>query len=196
MRNKFELLRQEIINHEENTEMLLKGYEPLYSASEKSKIVVIGQAPGSRAQTTGVPWNDKSGETLREWLGVSKEVFYNPDQISLIPMDFYYPGKGTHGDLPPRKDFAAKWHSQLFDLMPNIRLKVLVGSYAQNYYLGKSKKVNLTETVKAHKQYLPEFFPIVHPSPLNFRWQSKNPWFKDQVVEELRKQVKNILENS
>ena len=128
----------------------------------------------------------RSGVKLREWMGVTDEQFYDPDLISLLPMDFYYPGKGAHGDNPPRKDFAPKWHPQLLELMPDVQLILLVGAYSQKHYLDgvhapKAQK-NLTETVRAWESYLPKFLPLVHPSPLNFRWQAKNPWFEQEVV--------------
>lgn len=185
-------LRHEIMTHESNHDHTKNGYIPLFQASSESKIVIIGQAPGIRAQTSGVPWNDASGVRLRSWLGVSKEQFRNPDIIALIPMDFYYPGKGASGDAPPRKDFAPLWHAKLMDLMPNIRLIILVGQYAQRYYL-KTKHATLTDTVRNNQMYLPDYFPIVHPSPLNFRWHTKNPWFENEVVPELQKLVVTII---
>lgn len=178
-----------------NAEMTAKGYAPLYTAGTKAKIAIIGQAPGSRAQESMKPWNDASGIMLRKWLGVSDEEFYDPNIIALIPMDFYYPGKAAHGDLPPRKGFAEKWHPKLFEAMPNVQLIILIGAYAQKYYLGKTAKSNLTETVRAYKEYLPDYFPLVHPSPLNFRWRAKNPWFELEVVPELARYVRSIKRN-
>ncbi|WP_308562779.1 uracil-DNA glycosylase family protein, partial [uncultured Rothia sp.] len=171
---------------------------PVFSASPHARIVVIGQAPGRAAQESRIPWNDPSGVKLREWMGVTDEQFYDPDLISLLPMDFYYPGKGAHGDNPPRKDFAPKWHPQLLELMPNVQLILLVGAYSQKHYLDgvhapKAQK-NLTETVRAWESYLPKFLPLVHPSPLNFRWQAKNPWFEQEVVPALQKRVGEVLE--
>ena len=127
-------------------------------------------------------------------MGIDDEIFYKSGLIGVVPMDFYYPGKGKSGDLPPRKNFAKKWHSKVLELMPNLELIILVGKYAQDYYLGNDKKQNLTETVFNYKQYLPRYFPIVHPSPLNFRWHNKNPWFIEEVVPELQIRVKEILE--
>lgn len=176
-----------------NAAMAAQGYSPVYTAGPKAKIVIVGQAPGAKAQATMKPWNDMSGKLLREWLGVTDEQFYNPDMIALIPMDFYYPGKGAHGDLPPRKGFAEKWHPQLLEYMPEVQLIILIGAYSQKYYLGKRAKRNLTETVCSYKEYLPTYFPLVHSSPLNFRWRAKNPWFEAEVVPELRECVKGIL---
>jgi len=169
------------------------GYEPLYTASVGSKIVIVGQAPGRKAQESGIPWNDPSGVRLREWLGVSDRQFYDPELISLLPMDFYYPGKGTSGDLPPRKEFAPVWHPRILEQMKAVRLTILIGGYAQKHYLGANAKSNLTETVRAYAEYLPTLFPLVHPSPLNFRWQSKNPWFESDVIPVLRDLVGKVI---
>lgn len=183
-----------IVNDPMNADMSAKGYAPVYTAGVKAKIIIVGQAPGSKAQATMKPWNDASGVLLRKWLGVSDEQFYDPDLIALIPMDFYYPGKGRHGDLPPRKDFAEKWHPRLFKLMPEARLIILIGAYSQKYYLGRTAKLNLTETVRAYEEFLPTYFPLVHPSPLNFRWRTKNPWFEEGVVPQLAHRVHGVLE--
>lgn len=189
----FDRMRAEIIADPMNADMQAKGYEPVYTAGPKAKIVIVGQAPGTKAQTTKKPWNDQSGKLLREWLQMSEEQFYNPDIVALIPMDFYYPGKGAHGDLPPRKGFAEKWHPKLLEHMPNVELIILIGAYSQKYYLGKNAKINLTETVRAYKEYLPRYFPLVHPSPLNFRWRAVNPWFGTEVVPVLAALTKEIL---
>src|SRR5689334_18901519 len=171
-------IRDEIRNHASNAWATERGYEPIYTASPRSRIVVIGQAPGRRAQESQIPWNDASGIKLREWLAVTDAQFYDPDTIALLPMDFYYPGQGTHGDLPPRPGFAPLWHPRILRLMPELRLTVLIGTYAQKHYLGRSAKKNLTEAVHAYRDYGPDRIPLVHPSPLNFRWQAKNPWFE------------------
>jgi len=186
-------IRQQIIADPMNSEMRAKGYQPIYTASTKAKIIIIGQAPGIKAQESKKPWNDISGRTLRSWLGVTEEQFYDPDTVALVPMDFYYPGKGKHGDLPPRKGFAQKWHPQILTQMPLVQLTILIGAYSQKHYLGNRRKKNLTETVRAYSDYLPEYFPLVHPSPLNLRWQAKNLWFASEVVPFLRKTVKHII---
>jgi uracil-DNA glycosylase len=195
VRQDFAEIFNAIIDDPMNVDMKNKGFVPVYSAGPKAKIVIVGQAPGSKAQASMVPWNDVSGVLLRKWLGVTDDEFYNPDKIALVPMDFYYPGKGAHGDLPPRKGFAEKWHPRLFELMPDVQLTLLVGAYSQKYYLGKRSKSNLTETVKAYHEYLPTYFPLVHPSPLNFRWRSRNPWFETEVVPELGMYVDEILKS-
>lgn len=194
--DELEKIKQSIIDHEMNVDMKAMGYTPVYTASPKAMIVIVGQAPGRVAQTTMKPWNDISGVELRKWLGVTDEEFYNPDIISLIPMDFYYPGKGKHGDLPPRKGFAELWHPQILKHMPGVRLTILVGAYSQKYYLGKKIKSNLTQTVHAYEEYLPDFLPLVHPSPLNFRWQTINPWFKQELVPKLPGYIRNLIDDN
>jgi uracil-DNA glycosylase len=127
-----------------------------------------------------------------EWLGVTEQEFRDPDLFAVLPMDFYYPGKGAAGDRRPRKTFADRWHPSLLKLMPDIRLTVLVGSYAQNYYLGTRAHRNLTESVRAFREYLPDLIPIVHPSPLNFRWQTRSPWFAVDLLPVLQQRVAAI----
>jgi uracil-DNA glycosylase len=186
-------IRAEIAAHESNAWARDLGYEPLYSAAPGARIALIGQAPGRKAQESGVPWNDASGVRLRTWLGVDDTQFYDPDRFAIIPMDFYYPGKGVSGDLPPRKDFASLWHQRILAELPDLRLTVLVGGYAQKYYLAGRAKSSLTETVRSYQEYLPSIVPLVHPSPLNFRWQSRNPWFETEVVPVLRSLVSGAL---
>ena len=187
------LLYNKIDRDEMNAPLRAKGFVPVYTAAAKSRIVLVGQAPGRIAQETRKPWNDASGRLLRQWLGVTDEEFYDPDLFAIMPMDFYYPGKGVHGDLPPRKEFAKTWHPKLSALMPNVRLTILVGAYAQKYYLGTRTKKSLTETVKFFNNYLPEYFPLVHPSPLNFGWQKRNPWFEKEVIPVLQEIVQKAL---
>lgn len=189
----FDSVYKEITYHTSNKELLAKGYHPLYTAWPDAKIAVIWQAPGRIAQKSMIPRQDKSGEKLKQWMGISDQEFYNPNIISILPMDFYYPGKGSHGDLPPRKGFAQLWHPQLLDLMPHIELFILIGAYAQQHYLWSTRKKNLTETVRSYHEYLPQFFPLVHPSPLNFRRQAKNPRFEQQIVPIVQETVRKII---
>ena len=189
----FKQLKKEIMADNDNRKYTDEGIEPLFSAPNTAKILIVGQAPGIKAQESKIFFNDKSGVKLREWMGIDDEIFYKSGLIGVVPMDFYYPGKGKSGDLPPRKNFAHKWHAKVLELMPNLELIILVGKYAQDYYLGNDKKENLTATVFNYEQYLPRYFPIVHPSPLNFRWHNKNPCFIKEVVPELQKRVKEIL---
>ena len=187
------LLYDQIVADTMNAGYTDRGWQPVYSASPHSRIVIIGQAPGRVAQETDKPWNDISGQNLRRWLDVTEEQFYNPELFALIPMDFYYPGKGKHGDLPPRREFAEKWHSRLLDRMTEVKLIILVGAYAQKFYLAGQAKRDLTETVASYGEYLPKYFPLVHPSPLNFRWRKRNPWFAGEVIPALQRVVREVL---
>lgn len=188
------LLYDEINQDSMNASFHTRGWPPVYTASPRSRIVLVGQAPGRIAQETRTPWNDASDRTLRQWLGVTDEQFYDPDLFALMPMDFYYPGKAAHGDLPPRSEFAKKWHPRLLAQMPDVRLTILVGAHAQQYYLNKQAKRNLTETVAHYVEYLPHYFPLVHPSPLNFRWRAHNPWFEMNVIPILSEMVKELAQ--
>ncbi|QBA63979.1 uracil-DNA glycosylase family protein [Muriicola soli] len=171
---------------------LSHGVNPVISASSNSKIIIIGQAPGSIVHRTSIPWDDKSGDRLRSWMGISKEVFYNKDLFALIPMGFCYPGKGKSGDLPPRPECAPKWHDLVMDHIPNKELIVLIGTYAQKYYLKESAKNTLTDTVKNYGTYLPRYMPLPHPSPRNNIWLKKNEWFEESVIPELKRRTKTI----
>lgn len=191
-----EEIRQAVIDDPENKEMTEKGWTPIFSASPNARIVLIGQAPGIKTQLKREVFRDKSGDRLREWLGVDEETFYQSGFISVLPLDFYFPGKAKTGDLPPRPHFFEKWHPLLLKEMPDVELIVLIGSYAQKAYLKKSAKKTLTATVQAYKEYLPMYFPIPHPSPLNFRWLGKNPEFEADVVPKLQQRVHEILEKN
>ncbi len=169
------------------------GPRPIVSASPLSKLIIIGQAPGSRVHKTGVPWDDPSGVNLRKWLGLEEEIFYNPDLVALIPMGFCYPGKGKSGDLPPRPECAPLWHQKLWEHMPKASLTLLVGQYAQKYYLGEQAQKTLTARVKNFTEYLPQFIPLPHPSPRNNIWQKKNPWFGEEVLPILQKRIQEIF---
>ncbi|AYG03577.1 uracil-DNA glycosylase family protein [Gryllotalpicola protaetiae] len=188
-------LRAAIKADPENRAMTDAGWEPLYTAGPHARIVVVGQAPGRKAQEAGVPWRDASGAKLCGWLGVSDDELHDPDRFAIVPMDFYYPGKGAKGsgDLPPRPGFAEKWHPRLLADLPDVRFTILIGAYAQRFYLGARRGKTLTETVHGWRSYLPEYFPLVHPSPLNFRWQARNPWFVEELVPELRAAVSLAL---
>ena len=170
------------------------GANPVVQAHPKSKIVIIGQAPGRKVHETSVPWNDASGDQLRKWLGVTKEQFYNPELFAIVPMGFCYPGKGTSGDLPPRKECAPLWHAALLSELKHASLILLIGQYAQNYYLKGKKKKNITENVRSFADFLPEYFPLPHPSPRNFIWLNKNPWFTTDILPELKLRIEKILE--
>lgn len=177
----------------ENAAYTAQGWEPLFHVPATATILLISQAPGRIAQNTKTYFNDASGDRLRDWMDVTRETLYGSDKIAVMPLDFYYPGKGKSGDLPPRKDFAGKWHPTLLKMMPNVQLTLLVGQYAMRVYLGKQRQKNLTMTVQNYADYLPTYFPLVHPSPLNYGWQNRNPWFQTQVVPELQKRVAQAL---
>lgn len=169
------------------------GARPVVRAHPTAKIAIIGQAPGRKVHASGIPWDDASGKRLRSWLAMDNELFYDESQIAIVPMGFCYPGTGKSGDLPPRKECALEWHQQLFDKMPQLELTLLIGQYAQRYYLGKTREKNLTATVKNYKQYLPQYLPLPHPSPRNQLWLKKNPWFEQEVVPVLQSRLLAIL---
>lgn len=169
------------------------GPRPVFAVHPESKILVVGQAPGKAVHQSGIPWDDKSGQNLRNWLGVSDEEFYDERLFAILPMGFCYPGTGKSGDLPPSKICAPEWHQLLLDKMPNIELILLIGKYAQDYYLPEYKKETLTAKVKNYKEFLPLHFVLPHPSPRNNIWQAKNPWFKALILEELKERVAHIL---
>ena len=170
------------------------GTNPVVTAHKKSRIAIIGQAPGIKVHQSGIPWDDASGNRLREWLGLSKERFYNERLLALVPMGFCYPGKGKSGDLPPRPECAPLWHELLMKKMPNLKFSLLLGTYSQQYYLGKKRRETLTETVKNFEEYLPEFLPLPHPSPRNRFWFSQNPWFEAEVLPRLKQMVHQLEE--
>lgn len=168
---------------------------PVLTGSTNSRIIIIGQAPGRKVHESGIPWNDPSGDLLRTWMGIDKQDFYDPEKIALIPMGFCYPGKGKSGDLPPRPECAPQWHTELMGHIAHNQLTVLIGQYSQKYYLGRTAKSNLTETVRHFEMYLPSYFVLPHPSPRNRLWLKKNPWFDEEVVPAFRTRVQAILAN-
>ena len=189
---KFDKIIKRLKEDSRNKSYTDRGIPPIFQVSPKARILIIGQAPGKKVEESLIPFNDKSGEKLVQWMGIDRDTFYS-EKIAILPMDFYYPGKRKTGDLPPRSFIAKEYHKDILDLMPDIKLTILIGSYSMKYYLGKGMKENLTETVRSYKEYLPKYFPIVHPSPLNFRWQKANPWFEGEVVPVLRDKVHKIL---
>jgi uracil-DNA glycosylase len=162
------------------------GLRPVVQLGAASKVLIIGQAPGRRVHETGIPWNDASGKTLRKWLNVGETEFYNPDLFSIMPIGFCYPGKGTSGDLPPRKECAPMWHSEVLQSFKIRPLILLIGQYAQRYYLKDTWRGNITDTIRNYQDYLPEFFPLPHPSPRNQNWLKLNPWFREEVIPALQ----------
>lgn len=159
-----------------------------------ARLMIIGQAPGTKVQATGIPWNDPSGDRLRLWLGLSREEFYDESKIAIMPMGFCYPGRSKSGDLPPRPACAPHWHHQILRHLPNIKLTLLIGQYAQAHYLGTRRKGTLTDTIRAWRVYIDDgFLPLVHPSPRNGIWLRRNPWFEAEIVPVLRDKVAKIL---
>lgn len=170
------------------------GPNPIVHMGHKARLMIIGQAPGTKVHKTGIPWNDPSGDNLRNWLGLTREEFYDAHNIAIMPMGFCYPGRGKSGDLPPRPECAPKWHTKIYERLPNIKLTLLIGQYAHAHYLKEKRKKTLTETVRAWKTYLPlGFIPLVHPSPRNRLWMKKNPWFEKEVVPILKKKIHELL---
>jgi uracil-DNA glycosylase len=167
---------------------------PVLRAGSTARLLIVGQAPGRKVQETGIPWNDLSGDRLRQWLNLSRDEFYDEARIAIIPTGFCYPGKGAHGDLPPRAECAPLWHPKLRAALPGIQLTLLIGSHAQAYYLGSRRKSSLAETVRSWREYLPEFLPLPHPSPRNLRWFKAHPWFEAEVVPELRRRVTRVFQ--
>jgi len=168
------------------------GANPVLRASPSARVLVVGQAPGTKVHATGIPWNDPSGDRLREWLDMDRETFYDESRIAIVPTGLCYPGKGKSGDLPPRPECAPLWHPPLLELMPALELVLLVGRYAQDYYLGPSKET-LAERVRRYRDFGPRFFPLPHPSPRNTLWLRRNPWFEAEVVPGLRRRVATLL---
>lgn len=184
-------IRSAIVADPENQWATERGWQPLFVAHPDSRVLIIGQAPGRRAQEAGLLFADASGKVLRDWLGVDEDTFRDPERVAILPMDFYYPGPGAHGDLPPRAGFAERWHAPIRAELTSVQLTLLLGSYAQRHYLGPGP--SLTERVRAFRDYLPGLVPLVHPSPLNFRWQARNPWFAEELVPVLRERVREAL---
>ena len=186
-------LIKEIKQCEVCKENLPLGPRPVVAASESSSILIIGQAPGFKVHKTGIPWDDPSGERLRDWMGIDTNTFYDSSKIALVPMGFCYPGKGKSGDLPPRPECAPLWHQPLLNSMPDIQLTLLFGQYAQHYYLKERVKKTLTETVKHYEEYAPQYLPMPHPSPRNNIWLKKNPWFQQKLLPELKSRIKELI---
>jgi uracil-DNA glycosylase len=158
-----------------------------------ARLMIVGQAPGRRVHATGIPWNDPSGDNLRAWLGMERAAFYDTSRVAIVPTGLCYPGTGKGGDLPPRPECAPLWQPKFRAALPRIRLTLLVGQYAQAYYLGKRGRATLADTVRAYREYLPQFLPLPHPSPRNRLWLKRNPWFLQRVIPALRRQVWRAL---
>lgn len=178
-------------------DVLPLGPRPVLRASATARLLIVGQAPGTRVHETGIPWNDPSGDRLRQWMGVDRETFYDESRIAIIPMGLCYPGRDVRGgDAPPRACCAPLWHHRVVPLLQGLELVLLVGRYAQAYYLGKRAAASLTETVQNWQVYLPDFFPLPHPSFRNTAWLKHNPWFDSEVLPHLRERVRKLMESA
>jgi uracil-DNA glycosylase len=166
---------------------------PVVSFSKQSKIIIIGQAPGIKVHNSGIPWDDASGKRLRQWLNVTENQFYDAKFFGIVPMGFCYPGKGKSGDLPPRPECAELWMGKVQSSLSNVRLTLLIGQYAQKYFLGNSLKPTLTETVRNWQEYTPKYIVLPHPSPRNNIWLKKNSWFEKENAPQIKKRVKEII---
>lgn len=174
-------------------DVLPHGPRPVLQASTEARLLIVGQAPGSKVHASGIPWNDASGERLRDWMGISRDVFYDARRVAIVPMGLCYPGKGKSGDLPPQPRCAPAWHPLLRAHLEKTELILLVGRYAQVHYLGENGKPTLSETVEAWRDYLPHMLPLPHPSPRNQSWWMRRPWFETELVPQLRQRVAALL---
>lgn len=173
---------------------LPRGPRPVLRAAAGARVLLVGQAPGTKVHETGIPWNDPSGDRLRRWLDVDRRTFYDAQRIAIVPMGFCYPGRDPRGgDLPPRPECAPLWHPRLLAALPRLELALLVGSYAQRYYLGDRRRGTLSETVRAFRDYLPHEIPLPHPSWRNTAWLRRNPWFERELLPVLRQRLHALL---
>jgi len=168
------------------------GPNPVLQCSETARILIAGQAPGSKVHATGTPFDDPSGDRLRDWMGINREIFYNAAEIAILPMGFCYPGTGKSGDLPPRPECATQWRARLLGHMQQIKLTLVTGQYAQRYHF-KSGSRSLTELVQSWQDYWPTMVPLPHPSPRNNRWLKANPWFEAELLPALKTRIKQVL---
>ena len=168
------------------------GPRPVLQAGATARILIVGQAPGARVHATGIPWDDRSGERLRDWMGLDKDRFYDATRVAIIPMGYCYPGRGSGGDLPPRRECAELWLDELLAKLPRVELTLLIGLHAQRHFLGRRRKASLAATVKAWSEFAPEYLPLPHPSPRNAPWFKQNPWFEDELLPVLRMRVESF----
>jgi uracil-DNA glycosylase len=172
---------------------LPQGPRPVVQADALARILIAGQAPGSRVHASGVPFDDASGERLRQWMGISRDQFYDPQQVAILPMGFCYPGTGSSGDLPPRRECAPQWRARLLQALPRIELTLVIGQYAMAWHLPAAATVNLTDTVRAWREHGSAVMPLPHPSPRNNIWLKANPWFALEVVPALQARVYSLI---
>ncbi|SBV32343.1 conserved protein of unknown function [uncultured Sphingopyxis sp.] len=190
------LLRDEISACSFCAPYLPLGPRPVTQFSGTSRILIIGQAPGTKVHASGIPWADDSGDRLREWTGLAPEAFYDPAKVALVPMGFCYPGKAAGGDAPPRPECAPRWHRRILDRLPADRLTLLVGSYAQQAYLPRDAGKTLVERVRGFERFAPAVFPTPHPSWRSAGWQRRNPWFEAELLPALRAEIKRRLDQN
>lgn len=168
------------------------GPRPVFQIDPEARLLIAGQAPGRKVHETGTPFDDASGNRLREWMGVTRDIFYDPKLVAILPMGFCYPGTGKSGDLPPRPECAPAWREQLLHHLPQLRLTLVIGTYAHKYHLPEAKGT-LTERVRNWRDFWPDAVPLPHPSPRNNVWLSRNPWFEEELLPSLRQRVQTVL---
>ncbi|MDQ3287917.1 MAG: uracil-DNA glycosylase family protein [Pseudomonadota bacterium] len=169
------------------------GPRPVLQASASARLLIVGQAPGTRVHASGVPWDDRSGERLRGWMQIVTDAFYDPARVAIVPVGFCYPGRAASGDAPPRPECRATWHPRLMPLLPQVGTALLVGQHAQAWFLGAGRRETLTATVRAWRAYFPRALPLPHPSPRNVAWFKANPWFEAEVLPSLRERVRELV---
>jgi len=188
----FELLLQDVVSCQICTESLPLGPRPVLQAHPSARILIAGQAPSRSVHESGIPYHDPSGDRLREWMGISAEAFYDSRSVAILPMGFCYPGAGKSGDLPPRPECAPAWRHLLLSRLRHVELTLVMGRYAQAYYLGKRGRP-VTEVVRSWRQHWPRLVPLPHPSPRNRSWLQRNPWFNEDLLPPLRRRVRELL---
>ncbi|MGE4071884.1 MAG: uracil-DNA glycosylase family protein [Lysobacterales bacterium] len=173
-------------------EKLPLGPRPVLQLAPTARLLIAGQAPGRKVHASGIPFDDASGERLRQWLGMSRQTFYDSTRVAILPMGFCYPGSGASGDLPPRPECARQWRGRLLAGLPQLQLTLVIGKYAQAYHFPDSR-LSLTEQVGRWLHWWPERVPLPHPSPRNQLWLKRNPWFEEQLLPALRQRVADVL---
>lgn len=192
-KTELDILQQEIVACQYCAKMLPHAPRPVIQVSSAARILIVGQAPGRKVHESGIPFDDPSGDRLRNWMGIDKDIFYDAGRIAIVPMGFCFPGTGKSGDLPPRPECAEKWRSSLLAKLDQVKLTLVIGQYAINWHLKGRKHQNLTETVRAWRDYGEAIIPLPHPSPRNLIWLRKNPWFEHDVIPTVKNRISNIL---
>lgn len=194
MKQDFKKILQEVKTCTLCAASLPLGPRPVVQLHPAAKILIAGQAPGTRVHATGIAFNDPSGDRLRAWMGVEHAQFYDAEKIAILPMGFCYPGRGNAGDLPPRPECAAHWRARLLALLPGIELTLVIGQYAQDWHLADRQKATLTDTVRAWREYWPQMLVLPHPSPRNNLWLKKNPWFEAELLPPLQSKIRSLVD--